>query len=126
VRFCRPFPWRAPFGGVVVVVAAALAATIGEVDRSDEPRKLTSYLGLDPTSVNPAASPPSTDGSPKQGNRMMRRLLVQAAWTASNTQGPLRAFRARIRARRGSQIATVATARKVATQGRAPTISDVL
>ena len=46
---------------------------------------------------------------------MMRRLLVQAAWTAANTPGPLRAFHARVCARRGSQIATVATARKLAT-----------
>ncbi|MDQ3879623.1 MAG: transposase, partial [Chloroflexota bacterium] len=101
--------------GVDVVVAAALVATIGEVERFDDPRKLTSYLGLDPT-VRQSGSEPAQHGRiSRQGSRMMRRLLVQAAWTTSNTPGPLCAFHARIRARRGSQIATVATARKLAT-----------
>jgi transposase len=100
--------------GVDVVVAAALVATIGDIDRFDDPRKLTSYLGLDPT-VRQSGSEPAKHGRiSKQGNSMARRLLVEAAWTASRTPGPLRAFHNRIRARRGPQIATAATARKLA------------
>jgi hypothetical protein len=41
-------------------------------------------------------------------------MLVEAAWAASKTPGPLRAFYERVRARRGMQIAVVATARKLA------------
>ena len=41
-------------------------------------------------------------------------MLVEAAWAASHSPGPLRAFSRRIRARRGKQIAAVATARKLA------------
>jgi hypothetical protein len=41
-------------------------------------------------------------------------VLVEAAWAAIKTPGPLRAFYQRIRARRGSQIAIVAVARKIA------------
>ena len=41
-------------------------------------------------------------------------MLVEAAWAASKTPGPLRAFYQRVRARRGMQIAVVATARKLA------------
>jgi hypothetical protein len=41
-------------------------------------------------------------------------MLVEAAWAASKTPGPLRAFYERVRARRGKQIATVACARKLA------------
>ena len=41
-------------------------------------------------------------------------MLVEAAWAASKTPGPLRAFYERIRGRRGMQIAVVATARKLA------------
>ena len=41
-------------------------------------------------------------------------MLVEAAWAASKTPGPLRAFNERIKARRGVQIAVVATARKLA------------
>jgi transposase len=41
-------------------------------------------------------------------------MLVEAAWVAVKTPGPLRAFYERVRARRGIQIAVVATARKLA------------
>ena len=40
-------------------------------------------------------------------------MLVEAAWVAVKTPGPLRAFYERVRARRGMQIAVVATARKL-------------
>ena len=41
-------------------------------------------------------------------------MLVEAAWAAAKTPGPLHAFFVRIRARRGHQIAAVAVARKLA------------
>ena len=41
-------------------------------------------------------------------------MLVEAAWVAAKIPGPLRAFFERVRARRGMQIAVVATARKLA------------
>jgi hypothetical protein len=49
----------------------------------------------------------------KQGPGEVRGLLVEAAWHAARTAGPLRAFHQRISARRGSKIATVAVARKL-------------
>ena len=41
-------------------------------------------------------------------------MLVEATWAASKAPGPLRAFFHRIRAKRGPQVAAVATARKLA------------
>jgi hypothetical protein len=41
-------------------------------------------------------------------------VLVEAAWYLARTIGPMRAFHQRIRARRGSNVATVAVARKLA------------
>jgi transposase len=41
-------------------------------------------------------------------------VLVEAVWTAVRAPGPLRAFYERVRARRGAQVAAVATARKLA------------
>jgi transposase len=41
-------------------------------------------------------------------------MLVEAAWAAARSRGPLRAFHQRIAARRGKHIAAVATARKLA------------
>jgi hypothetical protein len=40
-------------------------------------------------------------------------MLVEAAWSAARAAGPLRAFYRRINARRGFQVAVVATARKM-------------
>ena len=40
-------------------------------------------------------------------------MLVEAAWAAARTPGPLRAFYQRLAHRRGMQIAVVATARKL-------------
>ena len=40
-------------------------------------------------------------------------MLVQAAWAAIKTPGPLHAFYRRVKARRGAQIAIVAVARKL-------------
>jgi transposase len=50
----------------------------------------------------------------KHGRAHARGMLVEAAWVAVKTPGPLRAFYERIRSRRGMQIAVVATARKLA------------
>jgi transposase len=41
-------------------------------------------------------------------------MLVEAAWAAAKSPGPLRAFFHRIRTKRGMQVAAVATARKLA------------
>lgn len=41
-------------------------------------------------------------------------MLVEAAWAAARSPGPLRAFYRKIVARRGQHIAAVATARKLA------------
>jgi len=40
-------------------------------------------------------------------------MLVEAAWSTSKAAGPLRAFYQRVQARRGMQVAVVATARKL-------------
>ena len=49
----------------------------------------------------------------KAGSAHARGMLVEAAWSASKAAGPLRAFYQRVQARRGMQIAVVATARKL-------------
>jgi hypothetical protein len=50
----------------------------------------------------------------KAGPAQARGMLVEAAFAASRTPGPLRAFYRRVKDRRGFQIATVAVARKLA------------
>jgi transposase len=99
--------------GVDVTTASALMAAIGEIRRFDSPRQLVAYLGLDPK-VRQSGEEQARGGHiSKRGNAQARSVLVEAAWIAIRSPGPLRAFGERIRARRGAQIAAVAVARKL-------------
>jgi transposase len=100
--------------GVDVTTAATLIAAIGAVKRFPTDRHLVGYLGLD-ARVRQSGNTPARHGRiSKQGSSPARHVLVEAAWAAIKTPGPLRAFYQRIRARRGAQIAIVAVARKLA------------
>lgn len=100
--------------GIDMIVALAMMAAIGDVTRFTEPRRLVSYLGLNP-SVHQSGPGPAYHGRiTKQGRGHARGMLVEAAWAAARAPGPLRAFFLRIRARRGQHVAAVATARKLA------------
>jgi transposase len=100
--------------GVNFVTACALLAAIGDVRRFSTARHLVSYLGLDPR-VRQSGSEPARHGRiSKQGPGETRHVLVEAAWHAARTTGPLRAFHERVASRRGRNIATVAVARKLA------------
>ncbi len=100
--------------GVNVVTAAAFMAAIGEASRFRSPGRLTGYLGLDPR-VRQSGSAPAAHGRiSKQGSAPARYALCEAAWSVVRQPGPLRAFYERVRARRGHQVAIVATARKLA------------
>src|SRR3954467_6401124 len=76
-------------------------AVIGDIRRFPTARHLVGYLGLHP-SVS------------KEGPAAARHVLVEAAWSAAKSPGPLRAFAQRTAARRGRHVATVAVARKLA------------
>jgi transposase len=100
--------------GVGVAAAAALMAAIGDISRFDSSRKLVAYLGLD-AKVRQSGDEAARGGRiSKRGNSQARAVLVEAAWSAVRSPGPLRAFGERLRARKGSQVAAVAVARKIA------------
>jgi transposase len=100
--------------GVSLMTAATFIATVGDIRRFPAPRKLVSYLGLDPK-VRQSGSEPARHGRiSKQGASQARQMLTEAAFVAVSTAGPMRSFYERVRARRGSQIAIVAVARKLA------------
>jgi transposase len=100
--------------GVNLIVAAGLAAAIGDVRRFPDPQKLVSYVGLNPRVRQSGLGLAQHGRISKRGRSHARAMLVEAAWAASKAPGPLRAFFLRIRARRGHQIAAVAVARKLA------------
>jgi transposase len=100
--------------GIDMVVAVGLAAAIGDVARFASAERLVAYLGLNP-SVRQSGQGPARHGRiAKQGRGHARGMLVEAAWAAARSPGPLRAFFQRVSARRGQHVAAVATARKLA------------
>jgi transposase len=101
--------------GLDVAAACTLIAAIGDIGRFGSPRKLAAYLGLDPRVRQSGEKPARYGAISKRGNPHARHVLVEAGWQAMRTPGPLRAFGERIRARKGSQVAAVAVARKIAT-----------
>ena len=100
--------------GVNVITAATFIAAIGDIRRFESPRKLVGYLGLDPK-VRQSGQTQATHGRiSKQGSAGGRHALVEASWSAVRAPGPIHAFYARTSARRGHQVAIVASARKLA------------
>jgi len=99
--------------GVDVGTAAAVLAAIGDVSRFNSPGQLVAYLGLDPKIRQSGSEPARYGHISKRGDPQARSVLVEAAWVAIRSPGPLRAFGERVRARRGAQIAAVAVARKL-------------
>jgi transposase len=101
--------------GVDATIALSIVAAVGDFGRFSSPERLVSYLGLNPRVRQSGGQPASHGRITKQGRAHARGMLVEAAWAASKTPGPLRAFYERVRARRCMQVAVVATARKLAT-----------
>jgi len=99
--------------GVNLHTAATFMACVGDIGRFRDPRKLVSYLGLDPR-VRQSGEEPARHGHiSKEGASEARHMLCEAAWIVVRYPSPLRAFGDRIKARRGAGIATVAVARKL-------------
>jgi transposase len=100
--------------GVNVIVAATFMAAVGDIRRFDDRRQLTAYLGLDPRVRQSGAGPANHGHISKQGSNSARHALVEACWSTVRQPGPIAAFYARVKAKRGHSIAIVASARKLA------------
>lgn len=100
--------------GIDVITASTLRSAIGDVARFPTSRHLVSYLGLNPTVSQSGIAPAHHGRISKAGSSVARWMLVEAAWTASRSPGPLHGFAERLGARRGKNIAAVAVARKLA------------
>jgi transposase len=74
---------------------------------------VASYLGLNPHEKSSGGQQHMGPIS-KQGNSMMRWLLVEAGQTAARLDPELRRVYQRLKFRRGSSVAKVAIARKLA------------
>jgi transposase len=100
--------------GVGPVTALAFVLTIGPVDRFQRSKQVVSYLGLNPTEDS-SGGRQRLGSISKQGNSMVRHLLVEAGQAASKFDRELRRDYERLKFRRGhSGVAKVAIARKLA------------
>jgi transposase len=99
--------------GVGPVVSLAFVLTLGPVERFPNSRKLVSYLGLNPREHS-SGGRQRLGAISKQGNAMMRWLLVEAANRAVVFDPELRRAYQHLKFRRVSGVAKVAMARRLA------------
>ena len=99
--------------GVGMVVALAFVLSVGPIERFAHSRKLVSYWGLNPREHS-SGGHQRLGAISKQGNTLMRWLLVEAAQTAARLDPQLRRIYQRLKSRRHSGVAKVAIARRLA------------
>lgn len=99
--------------GVGPVTALAFVLTVGPVERFPNSRKLVSYLGRN-RSEDSSGDRQKLGHISKQGNEMMRWLLVEAGHSAAQYDPELRRRYQRLKFRRGGKVAKVALARRLA------------
>ncbi len=99
--------------GVGPVVGLAFVLTLGPTSRFPRGKHVASYLGLNPAEYS-SGDRQRLGHISKQGNQMLRWLLVEAAWVAARKDPELERMYKRVAFRRGRKIAAVAVARKLA------------
>ncbi len=99
--------------GVGLLTALAVVHTLEPVTRFDRARRIAAYCGLDPREYSSGETTRYGHIS-KQGSRLLRYLLVEAAWSAVQHEEDLNQFFRRLRARKKPHaVAVVAAARKL-------------
>jgi len=99
--------------GVGPVTSLAFVLTLGKVERFPHSRQVVSYLGLNPAE-NSSGGRQRLGGISKQGNPMLRSLLVEAGQSASRGDKELKRAYQRLKQKKHSAIAKVMVARKLA------------
>ena len=99
--------------GVGFTSASTLLAEIGDINDFKKPEQLAAWSGLVP-SVYQSAGKLITGSITKHGSRHIRWILVQVARViARGRNSKLKRFFLRVKAKKGSNVAVVALARKV-------------
>jgi transposase len=105
--------------GIGVINAFALIAIIGDIKRFDSPKKLVSYLGLNPGQRDSGNGKRIKVGMGQRGRKDMRTLLIQGAQAVlrRGRDSALAQWGWKLFARKGQRnIAVAAVARKLAVQ----------
>lgn len=99
--------------GVGPLTALGTVLVLGPVERFPDAKHVTSYVGLIPEEDS-SGGRQRFGRLTKQGNRLLRFLLVEAGQTASRLDPGLRRVYRRLAFRKGAASAKVAVARKLA------------
>ena len=100
--------------GVGLLTALAVVHTLEPVRRFARAREIAAYCGLDPMERSSGETVRYGHIS-KQGNRLLRHTLVEAAMSAVRCEEELRRFYRRLRGKKKAHgVAIVAVARKLA------------
>jgi transposase len=99
--------------GVGSVTALAFSLTLGQIERFAHSRQVVSYLGLNP-SEHSSGGRQRLGSISKQGNPMLRSLLVEAGQTTARLEPELKRAYQRLKRRKHSAVAKVMVARKLA------------
>ena len=106
VERLRTIPGVGPF------IAICLVLELGDIQRFPTAKHLASYVGLTPR-VRASADRIRLGHISREGNRLIRWVLVLAAAQAARRPGPLRAWYRSVKRRKGAKIARVALARRL-------------
>jgi transposase len=99
--------------GVGSVTALAFSLNLGQIERFAHSRQVVSYLGLNP-SEHSSGGRQRLGSISKQGNPMLRSLLVEAGQTTARLEPELKRAYQRLKRRKHSAVAKVMVARKLA------------
>ena len=98
--------------GIGDVTATIMLSTIGRIEDFDDADKLAAYLGIVPR-VHNSSDVIRHGRITKMGNKIARTALVQSTLITIRYNGYLRNFYERLKAKKGSGKAIIATARKL-------------
>ena len=99
--------------GIGPFIAIVLVLELGDIHRFATAKRVASDVGLTPR-VRGSAGRVRAGHITKEGNRLLRWVLVLAATQAVRRPGPLRAWFHAVKKRRGKKVARVALARRLA------------
>jgi len=99
--------------GIGPFIAIVLVLELGDIRRFAHAKQVASYVGLTPR-VRSSGGRVRAGHISKEGNRLLRWVLVLAATQAIRRPGPLRAWFHAVKKRRGKKVARVALARRLA------------
>ena len=98
--------------GIDIYTALLIRSEIGSIDRFPDYKRLVSWAGLAP-SLHQSGNMEYHGAITKQGSRMLRWIIVEAARVAVNHDERMKAFYERVKHRRGDQKIIVAVANKM-------------